>query len=320
MFRLAGALVALILLGGLANAAQVDWPGRSGLPWHSGVTHAYDRFEAWRGRPLDVYVTWHPHRTWEEIREANEGAVGRRLLGKPGRLSMGIAMLPRTHRGQFAECARGDFDEHYRAVAERLVEWGRADAILRIGWEANGSGFPWNIQGDIENYIGCFRRIVEVMRAISPDFVIDWTMRKSTAGFGSRPVTDAWPGDDVVDIVGVNYYDGWPAYDTPRAWSRDLNALENGGPRGLQSWLDFARSKGKKLSVSEWGLRRRASSDNPLYIEMMLSFFRDNAADIAYEAYFNPQSEDGRAEYSIFPPDHNPLAAAKYLELMRTGG
>lgn len=320
MMRFAVALVALLLVGRLVDPAEVDWPSRSGLPWHSGVTHAYDRFEEWRGRPLDVYVTWHPHRTWDEIREANEGTVGRRLLGKPGRLSMGIAMLPRTHRGQFAECARGDFDEHYRAVAERLVEWGRADAILRIGWEANGSGFPWNIQGDIENYIGCFRRIVQVMRAVSPGFVIDWTMRKSTAGFGSRPVTDAWPGDDVVDIVGVNYYDGWPAYDTPRAWSRDLTSLENGGPRGLQAWLDFARSKGKKLSVSEWGLRRRASSDNPLYIELMLSFFRENAANIAYEAYYNPQGEQSRAEYSIFPPDDNPLAAARYLDLMREAG
>lgn len=314
------ATAALVAVRQPGSAVEISWPIRSGLPWRSGVSGAYDGFEKWRGRSLDVYVAWHPHRTWEEFREANANLIGNRLHGEPGRLSMGIAMIPKSHRGQFAECARGDFDDNYRVVAEKLVGWGRRDAILRIGWEANGSGFPWNMKDDVENYIACFRRIVEVMREVSEDFVIEWTMKKDSEG--PRSIAEAWPGDDVVDIVGIDYYDGFPAYDSVAAWQGDFMSRKKGGPRGLGAWLEFARSKGKKLAVPEWGIRKQkgASTDNPLFITQMVEFFQENAADLAYEAYYNPRRSDFYENFSIFPPDANPQAAARYLELYANGG
>ena len=30
-------------------------------------------------------------------------------------------------------------------------------------------------------------------------------------------------------------------------------AAANGGPQGLRAWLAFAKSKGKKLAIGEWG-------------------------------------------------------------------
>jgi hypothetical protein len=323
---LAGLLLALPASHTIAADPTEGWPIRSGLPWRSGVGLSYQPFEKWRGRPLDVYVTWHPHRTWNQIREANAEVVNRTLKGKPARLSMGIAMLPTTHAGQFAECAAGEFDDHYRTVAGKLVEWGRGDAILRIGWEANGprsgdgdrgGGYPWGIEGDVDNYVACFRRIVEVMRAVSPDFLIEWTMKKDTERMGGRAISDAWPGDGYVDIVGIDYYDGYPAYARRATWDEDFAAEQDRGPRGLGAWLAFAKRHGKKLAVPEWGVRnrRRVSADNAGYVEWMVEFFRKHAEDLAYEAYFNPGSAKSARVFSIYPPDYNPGASARYLEL-----
>jgi hypothetical protein len=302
-----------------ANGGELAIPRLSGLPWVSGVGLSYRSFEQWRGRSADVYVTWHPHRTWAEIEEANAVVVRDRLHRSPGRLSMGIAMLPRTHAGQFKACAAGEFDHHYETVAERLVEWGRADAILRIGWEANSrrKSVPWGIEGEIALYIACFRQIVSIMRAVSPTFVIEWTMKKGTEGLEGRPVTDAWPGDEVVDLVGVDYYDGYPSYTSIDSWNTDYVAQYDGGPRGLGTWLEFAKSRGKRLAIPEWAIRNRpgAGEDNPFYIDRMVAFFRRHARDLAYEAYFNPASPRSAKVFSLEPATNNPRAAAEYLRL-----
>lgn len=325
----AGLLALTLLLGQGAAGAAADvtdgWPIRSGMPWRSGVGQAYEPFAQWRGRPLDVYVVWQPHKTWKQIEEAN-GEVLSRLRDLPGRLSMGIAMLPRTHPGQFKECAAGAFDESYRTVAGKLVDWNFHDAILRIGWEANGprggdgekgGGYPWGIEGDVDDYIACFRHIVDVMRAASPDFAIEWTMKKDSEGLKRRSIGDAWPGDAYVDIVGIDYYDGYPAYKRRATWDSDFAAEQDRGPRGLGAWLAFAKRHGKRLAIPEWGVRNRpkVSGDNPSYIGWMVEFFRDHADDIAYEAYFNPGNPRSARAFSIYPPEYNPEFAARYLEL-----
>ena len=329
--RALGAAMLFLALAAVPTMASVtdDWPIRSGLPWRSGVGNSFQGFEQWRGRPLDVYVLWHPHRTWEDIRQANKSLLTGVLRGKPGRVSMGLAMLPSTNPGQFAECAHGDFDDNYRTVASKLVQWERGNAILRIGWEANGGrsgdgikggGFPWGIQGDVDDYVACFRHIVEVVRAVSPDFVIEWTMKKASELENDRSIEDAWPGDKYVDLVGIDYYDGYPAYDSDSAWNADFKSLEHKGPRGLGAWLDFAKRHHKKLAIPEWGVRNKpkVAGDNPRYIQRMFEFFRDNAGEIAYEAYFNPHGPTAKI-FSLYPPELNPQSAAKYRELYSKG-
>jgi hypothetical protein len=71
--------------------------------------------------------------------------------------------------------------------------------------------------------------------------------------FMSRSVADAYPGDDMVDIVGVDFYDMYPAYPDRAAWDAGFRSTQNGGPRGLGTWLEFAKAHGKRLSVPEWG-------------------------------------------------------------------
>jgi hypothetical protein len=84
----------------------------------------------------------------------------------------------------------------------------------------------------------------------------------------------------------------------------------------------MARAHGKPLSVSEWGLSHNTSDplsrDNPFFINKMFEFFRDNAKDIAYEAYFNcgrPLGTGSAGGYRLAPNTSSPLAKARYQAL-----
>ena len=39
-----------------------------------------------------------------------------------------------------------------------------------------------------------------------------------------------YPGDDVVDIMGVHYYDSGPEKNTQSTWDQYYNATYNNGP------------------------------------------------------------------------------------------
>jgi hypothetical protein len=129
----------------------------------------------------------------------------------------------------------------------------------------------------------------------------------------ARPFAlQAYPGDQYVNIIGVDSYDDWPPANTRGGWQMQLN-----GPYGLNFWLNFAKAHGKFFSVPEWGIASggmwpgHEGGDDPAYIKDMYDFFAANKKWIAYESYFS----DGGT--SIYDPDQNPQASAEYQQLWR---
>ena len=107
------------------------------------------------------------------------------------------------------------------------------------------------------------------------------------------------PADAPITNIGVSHYDDSQArfgYETYM-----------GGPWGLRAFCEFARSKGKKFAIGEWGVGR--SGDNPIYIQNMYEFFRDCGANLAHEAYFNA------AEHRLYPSTRSPRSAELYRRL-----
>ena len=97
-----------------------------------------------------------------------------------------------------------------------------------------------------------------------------------------------------------------------------MRTYSNGGPRGLGAWLAAARARGKRLAVSEWGVWDQgdlAKADNPVYVENMYRFFRDNAANIAYENYYNRPI----IKHQLYPSTRFAKARARYQELWSAG-
>ena len=84
------------------------------------------------------------------------------------------------------------------------------------------------------------------------------------------PTTPAMRPIRYVDFIGADVYDFWPALTSDSAWTGDCNSTYEGGPKGIGSWLNFAKSQGKKLTVSEWGVIKGSpysGGDNPVFVE-----------------------------------------------------
>jgi hypothetical protein len=301
---------------------KATWGGRlSGLPWSSGGTANPDGFEAYRGRRLDVrtgYATI--KKGWAEVVQL---AWVDQLVTPGSQPVMAVGLVPEAARGQLAQCAAGAFDAWIREVGRDLVAEKAGNAILRLGWEANRMGdFPWAVRvaSDAGPFKGCFRRWVQVLRTVpGQSFTFDWNMGSQ----GDLPyhVDQIYPGNDFVDIIGAQYYDRCPPALTQADWDKRyvLKNATNGSPYGLGRWLAYAKSKGKRLSVPEWGIGgptdacEKPGVDNPFFIEKMWQFFSANAGSIAYEAYFNGAMATG--SHQLVPTTVNPLSSAKYREL-----
>ena len=297
-------------------------PSRSGNAWASGTfvpgydTQRYAAFGAYRQRPLDLVSTFPSRATWDDFIEP--GPAYSSFTGQPYTMVYGIPPIPEWEDASMAECAAGDYNEKWTTFGHTLTDAGLGSSIIRLGWEMNGDWYRWG--GDAAAYRDCFRQVVTTVRAVAPNLKFDWNVNRG----GSTGIPDtselqnvAYPGDEYVDIIGVDSYDSWVD------WNWALNDPE----QGLNAWLAFARQHGKKLSFPEWGLYTttyddgtdaHGHGDQPGYIQHMYDFFRENAADIAYEAYFGNDGDDGRN--SLWNPVDMPLGSAKYQELYKTAG
>lgn len=322
-------LAALALLGCALGKAAEAAPAKavlsgrcSGLPWASGAAAGSTALEPWRGRPLDVRTTFTAHDNWANLVASAKWVTGH--LGTCAAVVESVAILPEESRGQHAACAAGAFDRHIRAFGERLVANGGAAVLLRLGYEFNGGSFPWAIVGNQSlAWKRCYRRWVDVLRTVPGQaFTFVWNPNGRGAFSTSYHIDYAYPGSNYVDIIAIDYYDRCPAVRAQADWDDRVDTwMRSGSPDGIGAWLAYAKAKGKKLAVAEWGIGgpqtcATAGYDSALFVSNMMRFFRAHAADIAYEAYFNGGPLDPNG-FRIAPSNAHPLAAAAYLAGMR---
>ncbi|MET7452408.1 glycosyl hydrolase [Streptomyces sp. NPDC005574] len=161
--------------------------------------------------------------------------------------------------------AAGQFDEHFRALARRLVALDVPDTVVVLGWEMNGTTYTHRCGPDPESWKKYWNRIVTTMRAVPGQrFRFDFA---PTRGRDAVPWTQCYPGDDTVDIIGMD------SYDQPRGLSFDQQVKE---PYGLQAHVDFAKAHHKPISYPEWGLFR--NGDNSEYMRRMLGWMDTHKA------------------------------------------
>ncbi|MDH6623504.1 hypothetical protein M2271_001291 [Streptomyces sp. LBL] len=155
--------------------------------------------------------------------------------------------------------AAGQFDDHFRVLAERLVAAQVPDTVVVLGWEMNGSTYTHRCGPDPEAWKAYWNRIVTTMRSVPGQrFRFDFAPSR---GLDAVAWTQCYPGDSTVDIIGMD------SYDQPRGISFDEQVTE---PYGLQAQVDFATLHGKPISYPEWGLFR--NGDDPGYVRRMLAW------------------------------------------------
>ena len=274
------------------------------------------QYEQWLGRPVDYVIDFSTRDTWQQIAHPQLLIDEWRDTGY--RVVHGLAMLPTADPSATLEAgARGEYDGYYRELAQRLVEGGQADAILRLGWEFNLVTSRWHAE-DHQVFIDYWRRVVTTMRAVPGQrFEFDWNVNN---GHNAVDAMDFYPGDDVVDYVGVDVYDmSWAnnTYPYPDGCDEACRADRQDtawrdivdDARGLRFWAAFAGQHGKPLSLPEWGLWNRpdghGGGENPNFIRRMHEFIETH--DVAYQAYFEYSAADGPHRLMVEFPESAPV-------------
>jgi Glycosyl hydrolase family 26 len=315
-------IVVVALIGGIGIYRALSTGSATGLSWKSGVSYpdapgytaaaqaeAAQAFGSWRGQAVGVAVAYPARGTWADFTQVN--GFYRTWARQPYTKAFAIPLFPDDAGATIEGCISGSYDGYWRTFADTMNSTGLTaqDTIIRLGWEFNQST-QW---GSPAQFAACFRQIQSTVSAIAPGLVWDWNVsRGASAQMPGNSVLQAYPGNQYVDIIGVDSYDDWPAANTSGGWQEQLN-----GPYGLNYWLSFAKAHGKLFSVPEWGVASgdmfpgHEGGDDPAYITDMYDFFAANKASMAFESYFN----DGGT--SIYDPVQNPQASAEYLRLWR---
>ena len=286
---LAGAVAAVALSGFVAAHGQSD-PGARAASNSKKFAGAFVNWgPAGRERSLQLWEKWLQQRpssvlgvdfygsqsSWEDFSRLNwVPGLWKKL--NPARNV--VWSVPLTVKGTpLADVAGGLHDAEFEAAARAISE-AQSAAIIRLGWEMNLADSAWFAKDHEADYINAFRRVVGIFRRYSKDFTYDWC-----PGWGPQQFAAdmAYPGDDVVDTIGLDVYDFKYEGSPQERW--DTYYLKVAF--GLQWQREFAAGHGKRMSYPEWGVGN--FGDNPFFIQQMHDWLVQNADNIAYAAYFN---------------------------------
>ena len=252
------------------SGAFVNW----GL---DGRERTLQVWEKWLNQPPSSVpgVDFYAQSTWEDFSKLSwVPGIWRKL--NPARNV--VWSVPLTVKGTpLADVADGLHDAEFEAAARAIAE-AQPKAIIRLGWEMNLVVMPWFARDQEADYIRAFRRVVGIFRRHSADFRFDWC-----PGWGSQdsPADLTYPGDDVVDYVGLDVYDFKNEGSAEERW----NDLYLKAPFGLEWHREFAARHGKPMSYPEWGVGN--SGDNPYFVQQMHDWLMLNEKNVAYAAYFD---------------------------------
>jgi hypothetical protein len=180
--------------------------------------------------------------------------------------------------------ASGAYEDHARSLARNLVAAGLGDAVIRLADEANATAEPdalGTTKRSLKLWVAFWRRTALAMRSVpGAHFQFDWCVN---AYWRPIPLNTWYPGNDVVNIIGIDAYDGGVPVGQSR-WTRLYNQAD-----GIREVLRFAAAHGKPVSIPEWGLLRPGPATlgggaDPAYIDDIAGVVRNNP--VAYQSYF----------------------------------
>ncbi len=226
------------------------------------------------------------------------------------RLVLGVPILPGGSGGTLADGAAGDYNQYFTILAQTLVNDGAANAILRLGWEFNGTWYPWSVANntDAQNFAEFWRQIVTTMRAV-PGQQFKFLWNPNGGGSSSWNLELAYPGSAYVDYIGTDVYDEyWGNPFTPQAsWSNAVTQTW-----GLNWLTTFAAAEGRPIAIPEWSVDFRSDGyglgDDPYFINQFANWIAAN--NVAFTCIFSYDDTAGGQDNDItdgrFP---NALAA-----------
>lgn len=107
-----------------------------------------------------------------------------------------------------AEIAGGRYDGYVSSWAEQAAAYDRP-FLLRFAHEMNGDWYPWSVGapgGAPQDYVAAFRRVRRIFNDAGARQV-EWVWcPNAVIGAHTEAISQSYPGDEFVDIVGVDGY------------------------------------------------------------------------------------------------------------------
>jgi beta-mannanase len=131
----------------------------------------------------------------------------------------------------------GEHDAYIRSYAKQIRDWGGTLA-LRFAHELNAPFYPWSVgvNGNrAPDAVAAWRHVRGVFEDAGADVVWVWSVNVS--GEDTVPLEGLYPGDDEVDWLGLDGYNGgsalpWGGWRTPKELlGDDVEALHELGDR-----------------------------------------------------------------------------------------
>lgn len=321
----------------------VDWGGGGNVDTQEAP------YTTWLGRQPDLFVgwiiPWAPggigiNGNWTFITSPNTVSgtldnLGNFLLTRPNRRAeLTISPMPWVGAGgssrgfYWGEIAAGLHDSKFTACANALKNTyhlggsTNQPVYIRLAWEME-LNFSHGVGTDaakMANFGPGWRRIVDVMRAVNPNFKFFfcpsiYTYRLSQ--WGLPWINAIYPGNDHVDIIGSDFYDAGGSYP-PSTLANQTSMWNNYHVANLQVQDDFANSKGKPQAFGEWGVWHSSTgtdvggNDNPLFIENTIAWIQNH--NFVYAKYFEDNNSTAHSE--LMNSTEFPNASLKYRQLV----
>ena len=269
---------------------------KTGIYTGPGDINGHVNFENWLGKPIPYTTDYIDYKGgwFADFHDSNLWLMkpwGKWVSQGDRRLVLGVPMLENSNIGQFDMGINGDFDSYFKDLASELVANSLGNSIIRLGYEANCNTIgPWQAVDNPAGYKILFRHEAAAMKSVpGAAFLFDWTVCNGIQyGHALSSFDSFYPGDDIVDIMGIDVYDvKWQDTSaSPQARWDYVTSRQ----MGVNDLLAYARGHGKQVSFPEWGLYAPGDSfagggDNPYFIEQMAQLI--SSTKPVYQAYFN---------------------------------
>lgn len=229
-----------------------------------------------------------------------------------------LSVRPRTDGGRniaWAELATAPDDD---PVIEQLRAWlvtvAAYDGQIHFTFNHEPETLDSAPNGTAEDYRAAWRRMVELRDDVATAEDVPTVFVVGRGAYAGGDVDHWYPGDDVVEVIGVDAYNWFDCQGTDRPWT-EPDVL-------LAPALDFAAEHGKLLAVGEIGSTEDVDdpSRKAEWIRSLGRLLADEevAHRIAFVAWFSVH--DPTWPDCQWAHDSSPRSAAAFGELLRWSG
>jgi len=344
-----------------ANQATKGWSassnaGAAGLGLYDGnsTSKGIETAATWLGSSSSIKyaMDFIDATSWQSISDPYQLS---QWQGTPYTMVWGVPMLPcggsntqcQTNVTDYNEVANGGADGYYKTLAQNLISAGFASSYIRIGWEFNATFMGWSICKEdgsgltswASDFVPAYRNIVTSMRSVKgANFKFIWNpIVSSNVSCPGIHMESFYPGDNYVNMVALDVYDGLGQTTSDAArWNDLMNGVNGGGWTAVTpypingqkfkgyglNWLAaFGKEHNKEIGLPEWGLESTSANagggDDPYFVTQMASWIHANATGPAI--FWNSGGGTLLLDIPNYTNGNTPKATAAFKTAFGTG-